>query len=110
MIKKSTKINFIYNSNKSIESVIIPYQHYLELIDQSKLHNNSERIQSSIANYNLLLDAVNELKEKGWSLTKIAKTMKTSQSHLSRLLAHPTGIKHVTLKKYMLNLDSFLDD
>ena len=110
MIKKKTKVNFIYDSNKSIESVIVPYQHYLELIEKSKQHNNSERIQSSIANYNLLLDAVNELKKKGWSLTKIAKTMKTSQSHLSRLLAHPAGIKHVTLKKYMINLDRFLDD
>ena len=74
------------------------------------LHNNIERIQSSIANYNLLLDAVNELKVKGWSLTKIAKTMKTSQSHLNCLLSNPKGIKHDTLKKYMLNLNNFLDD
>ena len=74
------------------------------------LHNNIERIPSSIANYHLLLDAVEELKEKGWSLTKIAKTMKTSQSHLNCLLANSKEIKHDTLKKYMLNLNNFLDD
>ena len=74
------------------------------------LHNNIERIPSSIANYNLLLDAVEELKKKGWSLTKIAKTMKTYHSHLNCLLANPTAIKHDTLKKYMLNLNNFLDD
>jgi len=74
------------------------------------LHNNIEKIPSNLANYNLLLDAVEELKKKGWSLTKIAKTMKTSHSHLNCLLANPTAIKHVTLKKYMLNLNNFLDD
>jgi len=74
------------------------------------LHNNIEKIPSNLANYNLLLDAVKELKVKGWSITKIAKTMKTSQSHLNCLLSNPTAIKHDTLKKYMLNLNNFLDD
>ena len=76
----------------------------------NKKINNIKTISSNEANYNLLLDCINELKEKGWTQTQIAKTIKTSQTYLSYLLNYKNKIQHKTLKKYMNNLDNFLDD
>ena len=76
----------------------------------NKKLNNIKTISSNESNYNLLLDCINELKEKGWTQTQIAKTIKTSQTYLSYLLNYKNQIQHKTLKKYMNNLDNFLDN
>ena len=75
-------------------------------MENKKINN----ISSNVANYNLLIDVINELKEKGWTQTKIAKKMKTSQTYLSYLINYRNKIQHKTLKKYMNNLHDFLDD
>lgn len=69
-----------------------------------------DTIKSEIANYTLLLDVINELKQKGWDDNKIAEKMNISQSNFYNLLTNTKDIDHVTLKEYMLNLDNFLDD
>ena len=69
-----------------------------------------DTIKSDIANYSLLLDAINELKQKGWDDNKIAKKMNISQSDFYHLLTNTKDIEHGTLKKYMLNLDKYLDE
>ena len=116
MIKRSINLNkaesvkYIYNSSKAIESVIIPYQDYLNLKDKVSKSIHGETIPGGIINYNLILDAINELRGKNWTLTKIAGIMSISQSNLSRLINNPTRIKHDTLSKYMDNLDQYLED
>ena len=69
-----------------------------------------DTIKSETANYTLLLDVINELKQKGWDDNQIAKTMNISQSNFYNLLTNTKDIDHVTLKKHMLNLDNFLDE
>jgi orotate phosphoribosyltransferase-like protein len=69
-----------------------------------------DTIKSEIANYTLLLDVINELKQKGWDDNKIAEKMNISQYDFYNLLTNTKDIDHVTLKKYMLNLDKYLDN
>ena len=69
-----------------------------------------DTIKSDIANYTLLLDAINELKQKGWNDNKIAKKMNVSQSNFYNLLTNIKEIEHAELKGYISNLDNFLDD
>ena len=69
-----------------------------------------DTVKSDIANYSLLLDAINELKQKGWDDNKIAKKMNISQSDFYHLLTNTKDIEHAQLKKYIRNLDNFLDD
>jgi len=75
-------------------------------MENKKINN----ISSNVANYNLLIDSINELKQKGFTQTQIAKKMKTSQTYLSYLINYRNKIQHKTLKKYMNNLHDFLDD
>jgi len=69
-----------------------------------------DTVKSDIANYSLLLDAINELKQKGWDENKIAKKMNISQSDFYNLLTKTKDIEHAHLKKYIRKLDNFLDD
>ena len=69
-----------------------------------------DTIKSETANYTLLLDAINELKQKGWDDNKLSKKINISQSNFYNLLTNHKEIDHVTLKKYILNLDNFLDE
>ena len=69
-----------------------------------------DTVKSDIANYSLLLDAINELKQKGWDDNKIAKKMNISQSDFYNLLTNTKDIEHAQLKKCIRNLDAFLDD
>jgi DNA-binding Xre family transcriptional regulator len=69
-----------------------------------------DTIKSETANYTLLLDAINELKQKGWDDNKLAEKINISQSNFYNLLTNTKDIDHVTLKKYMLNLDKYLDE
>ena len=75
-------------------------------MENKKINN----ISSNVANYNLLIDSINELKQKGFTQTQIAKKMKTSQTYLSYLINYRNKIQHKTLKKYMNNLHDFLED
>jgi transcriptional regulator with XRE-family HTH domain len=67
-------------------------------------------ISNNVVNYNLLIDSINLLKQKGWTQTQIAKKMETSQTYLSYLINYRNKIQHKTLKKYMNNLHDFLED
>jgi len=69
-----------------------------------------DTIKSETANYTLLLDVINELTQKGWDDNKIAKKMNISQYDFYNLLTNTKDIEHGTLKKYMLNLDKYLDE
>jgi orotate phosphoribosyltransferase-like protein len=69
-----------------------------------------DTIKSETANYTLLLDVINELTQKGWDDNKIAEKMNISQYDFYNLLTNTKDIDHVTLKKYMLNLDKYLDN
>jgi hypothetical protein len=69
-----------------------------------------DTIKSETANYTLLLDVINELTQKGWDDNKIAKKMNISQYDFYNLLTNHKEIDHGTLKKYMLNLDKYLDE
>lgn len=69
-----------------------------------------DTIKSEIVNYTLLLDSINELTQKGWDDNKIAKKMNISQYNFYNLLTNHKEIDHVTLKKYMRNLDIYLDE
>ena len=67
-------------------------------------------IKSEIVNYTLLLDVINELKQKGWDDNKIAEKMNISQSNFYNLLNKTKDIEHAQLKKHIRNLYDFLDD
>jgi orotate phosphoribosyltransferase-like protein len=69
-----------------------------------------DTIKSEIVNYTLLIDVINELKQKGWDDNQIAEKMNISQSNFYNLLTNHKEIDHGTLKEYISNLDNFLDD
>jgi len=82
----------------------------IKYIIQLSYNMGIDTIKSEIANYTLLLDVINELKQKGWDDNKIAEKMNISQYDFYNLLTNTKDIDHVTLKKYMLNLDKYLDN